>query len=78
MTDIKQHLHCYKYIKLEANHLQYKINHDLQSDGVDEFFICTRNKCKSKQIQSFYLARYSEQDEFTNPITIRGQRVQLI
>ena len=76
MIDLKPHIHFYKYITVESNGLQYKINHELQSDGTDEFWICTRNKCKSKHVQSYLLSRYSEDEKFSERIVVRGRYIR--
>ena len=51
---------------------------DLINDGTDEYWVCKRVGCKSNHVQSFLLARYSEQYEFTNPLWVRGQLIQFI
>ena len=78
MIDLTEHIKPYIKIKLKSNSIVYQIDKTLISDGVDEYWICKRVGCKSNHVQSFLLARYSEQDEFTNPLWIRGQLIQLI
>ena len=78
MCNSPEHIKSYRRVKLKSNSIVYDIDKNLINDGTDEYWVCKRVGCKSNHVQSFLLARYSEQDEFTNPLWVRGQLIQFI
>ncbi len=75
MVDLANYIHIYKRIKLHSNKLDYTIG---EFDEEEQVYVCTRHKCKSNFVQSFYLSRYSDGDEFSETCVVRVQRINLI
>ena len=75
MVDLANYIHNYKRIKLHSNKLDYTIG---EFDEEEQVYVCTRHKCKSNFVQSFYLSRYADGEEFRETCVVRGQRVTLL
>ena len=76
MIDLFDHIKSHTKIKL-SNGLVYRIGEYVEDDD-DQYFVCSRTGCKSKHVQSSWLARFSEEDEIKEKLYIRGQLVLFI